>query len=717
MGYVEMRCLDSLEKIRLTDRELPEAIREMEGFEEEVLSFQVALRLSQMIRPFPVHPQVVCDGDAEVTVRRVMHVPVTLCSYPGARHMIGMEPGLYPDLLKNVDAPVLLTDSWQTLWITVRGHRQGRFFIGIRILGENGERLAEESMPLTILPGILPDISFIQTRWMHYDSIAQACGLDMLSEPWWGMLERYVRSAVEMGVNMILTPIHTPPLDTRVGGERETVQLVKVIRKADGSFEMDARDLRRFVRLCLRSGIRYFEMAHLFTQWGAASAPKIMGWEEGKEKRLFGWETSAGDPEYRRFLEVYIPFVRRVMQEEGVGDRVFWHVSDEPGEDHREAYRKARGVVEDLLEGDPVMDAISDPAYQKENLTGIPVVATTAMKDFRDLPVQNMFAYYCCGQWEKVQNQFIAMESSASRTLALTLYRYDIHGFLQWGFNFYQTQYSDASVNPFLVTDGNGWVPAGDPFVVYPGRIGPEESIRYQIHREWMQDLKALKWLEKLAGRAFVLECVESCCSREITWESWPESPGEILSLRARVNQEIVRRTGKQTSSPEIRLAEADDLQEIMEIYGAARAFMADHGNPRQWGGTCWPPQDLIREDIARRKLYVCEEGKRILAVFFYHEGAEAEPGYAGIEQGRWVSMEPYGVVHRIAVRDHGRGIGRFCLSWAFERCGHLKIDTHPDNAVMQRLLEKMGFERRGIIHVAEDRDERYAYEKIRGTK
>lgn len=35
---------------------------------------------------------------------------------------------------------------------------------------------------------------------------------------------------------------------------------------------------------------------------------------------------------------------------------------------------------------------------------------------------------------------------------------------------------------------------------------------------------------------------------------------------------------------------------------------------------------------------------------------------------------------------------------------------------VMQNLLTKLGFEKRGIIHVIEDDDPRYAYEKIRNT-
>ena len=161
----------------------------------------------------------------------------------------------------------------------------------------------------------------------------------------------------------------------------------------------------------------------------------------------------------------------------------------------------------------------------------------------------------------------------------------------------------------------------------------------------------------------------------------------------------------------EIRQTAVQDLPRVMEIYASARAFMAAHGNPRQWGPTCWPPEALIRRDISRGKSYVCEEGGRIVGVFYFDFGQNIEPAYDAIEGGQWLSDAPYGVVHRIASDGSVRGVGAFCLSWALSRSGRLRIDTHPDNTVMQGLLEKLGFDRRGFIHVEEDNDPRYAYE------
>jgi len=151
----------------------------------------------------------------------------------------------------------------------------------------------------------------------------------------------------------------------------------------------------------------------------------------------------------------------------------------------------------------------------------------------------------------------------------------------------------------------------------------------------------------------------------------------------------------------------------MMEIYAHARAFMAQHGNPNQWGATNWPPEALIRQDISDGNSYVCmNDSGRIIGTFFYIYGPDIEQTYREITDGAWLDDSPYGVVHRIASDGSEKGTGMFCLDWAYAQCGHLRIDTHGDNNIMQNLLKKAGFIRCGTIYVVEDPDPRLAYEK-----
>lgn len=163
-----------------------------------------------------------------------------------------------------------------------------------------------------------------------------------------------------------------------------------------------------------------------------------------------------------------------------------------------------------------------------------------------------------------------------------------------------------------------------------------------------------------------------------------------------------------------IRKTELSDVERIMKIYARAREFMASTGNPNQWGPKNWPPEELVRRDIGEGNSYVCiNDDGEIIGTFFFKYGKDIDPTYRVIEDGAWMDDSAYGVVHRIASDGSEKGVGKFCINWAFEQCGHLRIDTHPDNMVMQNLLAKLGFVRCGIIYVAHDNYPRYAYEKV----
>ena len=161
-----------------------------------------------------------------------------------------------------------------------------------------------------------------------------------------------------------------------------------------------------------------------------------------------------------------------------------------------------------------------------------------------------------------------------------------------------------------------------------------------------------------------------------------------------------------------IRKTTSADIETIMSIYVHARAFMAEHGNPTQWGPRNWPPRELILSDIEQGKSYVCEQDGRIIGTFFFDCGEDVEPTYRVIE-GSWSENLPYGVIHRIASGGTVKGFGQFCIEWALEKCPYLRIDTHQDNKVMRGLLSKCGFHYCGIIYVENGKSPRMAYDRI----
>ena len=158
-----------------------------------------------------------------------------------------------------------------------------------------------------------------------------------------------------------------------------------------------------------------------------------------------------------------------------------------------------------------------------------------------------------------------------------------------------------------------------------------------------------------------------------------------------------------------IEKANREDLPRILEIYACAREFMVKTGNPTQWG-TTHPPKNQLETDIFQERLYVVKGEGQIRGVFYFC--VEEDPTYAEIFEGGWQENSPYGVIHRIA-SDGSGGIVKAAVEFALGHIRHLRIDTHADNHVMQRAVEKAGFTRRGIIYIA-DGTPRIAYDLIK---
>lgn len=158
-----------------------------------------------------------------------------------------------------------------------------------------------------------------------------------------------------------------------------------------------------------------------------------------------------------------------------------------------------------------------------------------------------------------------------------------------------------------------------------------------------------------------------------------------------------------------IRHAKPEDIGDIETIYANARRYMAENGNPNQWVNG-YPDIVQVREDLDNGNLYVCVgSDDTIVGVFCYFQGVE--PDYLKIYQGSWLADGPYGVIHRIAVGAHQKGVASACIAYAFSRCGNLRIDTHRDNLPMQRTLARNGFTPCGIIYTKYG-GERIAFQK-----
>lgn len=159
-----------------------------------------------------------------------------------------------------------------------------------------------------------------------------------------------------------------------------------------------------------------------------------------------------------------------------------------------------------------------------------------------------------------------------------------------------------------------------------------------------------------------------------------------------------------------IRLAQEQELDNLMQLYAHAQNFMRQNGNPNQWG-TEYPSREIIQEDIRKQQLWVCHDKEQILAAFVFAPGPDE--AYATIYEGEWQNDEAaYWVIHRVASYGKTKGVATFCLDWCWQQQKNLRIDTHRDNLPMQNLLKKCGFAYCGVIYDIRANSERLAFQK-----
>lgn len=480
------------------------------------------------------------------TLRSVDNVPVsrpTLARATDDNDYISKKPGLFPDLLSPMHygsficlSPELLYSVWVEINIP-KDFKAGTSKLTLTL--DNGHESVSKDIKIEVVAASLPDEDIYFTQWFHCDCLASYYNVEVWSEKHWEIIENFARVAVKNGINMLLTPTFTPPLDTKVGGERKTTQLVGVKIK-HGEYQFDFTLFDRWCDMCNRVGIKYFEIAHFFTQWGARHAPKVMLTEDKGERKIFGWETNATSEEYVEFLRSFISALLLHMKKRGEDKRLFFHISDEPSVEHLESYKAAKASVADLLRGYVIMDALSNYDFWRMGVVDTPIPSNDHIAPFIEGRVPNLWTYYCCSQANGVSNRFIAMPSRRNRSIGFQMYKYNIVGFLHWGYNFYSNCYSVNEINPFLQGDGDGWVPPGDAFSVYPGQNGEAlESLRIIVFHEALQDMKAMKLAESFVGREKIVELIDSKIGEPVTFDVCAKSDEAILSLRAEINNII----------------------------------------------------------------------------------------------------------------------------------------------------------------------------------
>jgi len=521
----------------------------------ETVSFQLLYTMGKMESGnFSTYVDMTMSGSLKdfAKVREVLPVPALFTGRgnPDSDY-ITTSPTLMPDILSPVfynGRLVTVPNVLKTLWIDIEipkegelGFTEGTLELTLNYTPSNPSEKSYEykkSLFVEVIEAPLPESTLIFTQWFHHDCLANYYKVEKWSEEHFRIIENFVATAARGGINMLLTPIITPPLDNIY--DTRDLQLADVKVNDSGEYEFSFDKLGRWIDICQRHGIKYFEIGHLFTQGGAARATKVSGIKDGKYQRLFPTDTPCDDPEYVRFLRALLKSLIAYMKARGDDKRMSFHISDEPSDVQLEVYNKAKSAVADILENYPVMDALSHYEFYEKGVVKKPVVILHHLADFIEHNVEGLWTYNCCAPDAGYSNRFLSMTLSRNRSISLLLYKFNIEGFLHWGYNFYNNAGSANPINPFLDTSSGGIFPAGDAFSVYPAEDGTAlESMRFVTFREGLDDLAAYRLCESLYSRDEVISALENFLGEEIKTTTYINDSQKMTALREHINKMI----------------------------------------------------------------------------------------------------------------------------------------------------------------------------------
>lgn len=531
---LKSRILTAMAKVMPDDNiEALYSPKEFSSLKGERLCFQIAVQ-----GDYDEKVSFSVSDKTNLKIYEIGYTPATLAAKDEADdYYITKKSGVFPDVLKekSENTIILSANKPSVLFFEFMSDFSGKTEIEISFKTDKEE--VRENVCIDVIDCLLSEIDFICTHWFHTDCLCDWYNLEPFSDSYWKCVENYTLTAVEHGINSLLIPLFTPPLDTEIGQERMTVQLVDVT-VTDSGYAFGFDKLIKWIDIFKKCGIKGFEFSHFFTQWGALHAPKIMANVNGEYKRIFGWETDSTGEEYVKFLEAFSEALKPVLKECGIENCSFFHVSDEPGEKDIEQYEKCSKIIASLFGEYRIIDALSDFEFYNRGIAKNPIPVVSDAADFVN-DVSDLWIYYCCGPVDGYYtNRFLSMPSQRTRILGMQMYKYGITGFLHWGYNFWYSQLSKEKINPYEVSDGGNAFSGGDPFVVYPGEnLSPVCSLRLKVFFDAIQDMRALVALEKLTSKENVCSILDS--DGKITFNTYPHSEQWHFEKRSEINNAI----------------------------------------------------------------------------------------------------------------------------------------------------------------------------------
>ncbi len=335
-----------------------------------------------------------------------------------------------------------------------------------------------------VVEAIVPKETLYITNWYRVHQMAEAHGYEMFSEEHWKMIKVYAEAMRR----------------TRQTTFWVTWNLVEKSKDEFGNYTFDFSNAKRFIELFLSLGFTQIEGGPVFRRahWGDTDfliddIPVLS--EEGYAC------ASALLKEWYKFLK-----------ENNWLDITVQHVADEPHENCSLQYRILSGIVRKFMPGIRIIEAVDCPDLAGAVDIWVPknnkYIEHNDIYEWYRKNGDEIWYYTCCMPGGHFANRLLDMPLIRTRMLHWGNYKYNLTGYLHWGFNC-----CDPKGNSLEETCGGKNFPAGDMNLVYPCGDRVLLSLRLEQMRSGVEDYELLKILaqkDEKTANALCDECFKA---------------------------------------------------------------------------------------------------------------------------------------------------------------------------------------------------------------
>ena len=390
--------------------------------------------------------------------------------------LVRQVPARFPDYLLEEQKLDIAKEVYQAAWLTInipKDAEPGKYSTRIRIEHKGGYQ--ELPVDLAVYPFTLPDKRNLKvTEWYSTRSFEKQHGIkEKYSQEWFDVLRIYAKNMVEHRQNIFQVPMNT----------------IEISKSKNGLFSFDFERFDQIANVFWETGnMDYLETGELASfgeeRWFSTDI-------SFKNFNVYNQESSTTvEMKGKEVIPYLLPAFENHLREKGWLARTLFHVKDEPTLRNVSAWKEISSIVHkyapdlvriDALETTHLFDDIEIAVPKLDYLDAWLDTYQEAARNGTEL------WYYTVGiyQARSYPNKTIDMPLIDNRILHWINYKYDLKGFLHWGWNHW-------TENPFQEVGMH----VGDGWHVYPTRKGVLNSLRWEQMRNGIQDYEYLLLLE-----------------------------------------------------------------------------------------------------------------------------------------------------------------------------------------------------------------------------